>query len=274
MARSCYLFAAIFIIVATTAAFGAPDMYYQETITDSMTYQVTYLPDEEGTIWWEAEYPGVADFGIPTMSLTYEHSITDIDPPVLPDGMIKSARLKLYLRNGADESITLMVDSIDLEHVRRRHFLIGPSARDSVTVEDSPLADGKIIIDLYEDDREFILVRSVFDLTYKPATPSGADDNGYGSPMTFRLGNNYPNPFNPSTTIDYDLAISSHVTIDIFNVAGQKIRTLVDEHKAPGSHSVVWNGIDDAGGEVASGVYLYRLQVGEYLKTKQMMLVK
>jgi tetratricopeptide (TPR) repeat protein len=84
---------------------------------------------------------------------------------------------------------------------------------------------------------------------------------------------NYPNPFNPTTTIKFGIN-SSHVTIDIFNVKGQKIRSLVDSVYPAGEHSVVWNGNDDSGRSVGSGIYFYRINAGEYNATKKMLLIK
>lgn len=274
MSKICPFAAIVFIFLLPAAAFGAPDIYYQEIITGELTYRVTYLTDAESTVWWDMELPGIPGFGLPVQSLTYDHSIDDIEPPILPDGMIKSARLKLYLRNGADESITLTVDSIDLAHARRRHFLIGPGANDSMTVEDSPLADGRITIGLLDDDREFVLVKSVFDVTYKPATPSDAGSANGGLPTTFHLGDNFPNPFNPLTTFEYSLAQESQATIEIFNVTGQKVRTLTEGRRMAGTYQAVWDGTDEDGHEVASGLYLYRLQTADYAETKRMLLIK
>ena len=74
---------------------------------------------------------------------------------------------------------------------------------------------------------------------------------------------NYPNPFNPSTTIDYILPKDSDVNISIFNIKGQKVRTLVKNSFQKGKHSIVWNGKNDAGKSVSSGVYFYKLNVND-----------
>ncbi|MGI0016237.1 MAG: FlgD immunoglobulin-like domain containing protein, partial [Nitrososphaera sp.] len=78
-------------------------------------------------------------------------------------------------------------------------------------------------------------------------------------PEKFALHQNHPNPFNPSTEIKYDLPEDGHVTLSIFNMVGQKVRTLVDEPKTVGYHNALWDGRDEAGKEVSSGVYLYRI---------------
>ncbi len=79
-------------------------------------------------------------------------------------------------------------------------------------------------------------------------------------PVTFALDQNYPNPFNPTTTLRYGIPRSSHVTLRIYNALGQEIATLRDEFQDVGFHEVVWNGRNNTGGQVASGVYFYRIE--------------
>ncbi len=88
------------------------------------------------------------------------------------------------------------------------------------------------------------------------------------------LGKNYPNPFNPSTTIEYSIKENAHVTIEVFNVKGQKVRTLVNENKTTGNHSVVWNGKDDQNKNAGSGVYFYRMTTPTHTATAKMILMK
>ncbi|MCK4957674.1 MAG: T9SS type A sorting domain-containing protein, partial [Candidatus Cloacimonetes bacterium] len=88
------------------------------------------------------------------------------------------------------------------------------------------------------------------------------------------LGNNYPNPFNPTTTISFNLAEGGNVELGIYNVKGQKVSTIVNEHKSAGSHSIVWNGTDDRGTGLTSGVYFYRIKSGKFTSTKKMILLK
>jgi hypothetical protein len=78
-------------------------------------------------------------------------------------------------------------------------------------------------------------------------------------PIDYSLDQNYPNPFNPSTTISFDIPVSSSVTLRVFNVIGQEVRTLVQGTLSQGRHDVVWNGLDDAGRALASGIYFYNL---------------
>ena len=88
-----------------------------------------------------------------------------------------------------------------------------------------------------------------------------------------RLDQNYPNPFNPSTTIRYSIPQSGKVCLDIFNLKGQKVQTLINGIQDSGVHSVVWNGTDAKGRSVGSGVYFYRL-TGPGQTSKRMLLMK
>jgi len=90
----------------------------------------------------------------------------------------------------------------------------------------------------------------------------------------FTLANNYPNPFNPSTTINFTVPKASDVTLTIYNTLGQRIATLVNENMAQGNHSVVWNGRNDAGQTAPTGLYFYTLRSDQTSITKKMLLVK
>ncbi|MDH4157389.1 MAG: lectin like domain-containing protein [candidate division Zixibacteria bacterium] len=109
---------------------------------------------------------------------------------------------------------------------------------------------------------------------FSPTFSLSVDDGDGSLPEDIRLWQNYPNPFNPGTIISYSIPSRSHVEIAVFNLLGQRVKTLVSESKAAGSHTVAWDGTDEAGREVASGVYLYRLIAGENVKSEKMLLLK
>jgi len=88
-------------------------------------------------------------------------------------------------------------------------------------------------------------------------------------PTVFGLSQNYPNPFNPATTFEYALPERSHVKLEIFNVLGQRVVTLLDETQEPGYKGLTWNAPN-----LASGVYFYRLTAGDFCETKRMMVLK
>ena len=94
------------------------------------------------------------------------------------------------------------------------------------------------------------------------------------TPSEFALSQNYPNPFNPSTEISFSIDQALDVNLSIYNMLGQKVRTLTDGAKNAGSHTVQWNGIDDMGISVSTGIYLYRLTSGSKSVTKKMAFMK
>jgi hypothetical protein len=93
-------------------------------------------------------------------------------------------------------------------------------------------------------------------------------------PRTAALFNNYPNPFNPSTTIRYSLPKSIHTIVTIYDMLGTRVRTLVNSLQNAGEHSVIWDGRDDRAKPVASGIYFYRLQAGDLKMQKKMLLLQ
>ncbi len=99
-------------------------------------------------------------------------------------------------------------------------------------------------------------------------------DTPAGLPQAFALEQNYPNPFNPTTTLQYALKENVDVKLAIYNVLGQLVRTLVNEQQIAGFKEVVWDGANDFGVKVASGIYIYRLQAGDFVKSRKMILMK
>ncbi|MDZ7725272.1 MAG: T9SS type A sorting domain-containing protein [candidate division KSB1 bacterium] len=90
----------------------------------------------------------------------------------------------------------------------------------------------------------------------------------------FKLGANYPNPFNPTTTIDYQINQPGQVKLNVYNVLGEKVKTLVNENKIAGTYQVTWEGTNDMNVKVATGVYFYKLEMGDQVQIQKMMLVK
>ncbi|MFH1701091.1 MAG: T9SS type A sorting domain-containing protein [Candidatus Zixiibacteriota bacterium] len=93
-------------------------------------------------------------------------------------------------------------------------------------------------------------------------------------PTEYSLEQNHPNPFNPSTTIEFSLPQAGHVQLEIFNLLGQQVRLLSDSHFPAGTHKIIWDGLTDADRQSASGIYLYRLKSEEFQQTRKMMLLK
>jgi len=106
--------------------------------------------------------------------------------------------------------------------------------------------------------------------------PTAIDDDPSDAslPYSFTLSQNYPNPFNPVTTIEYSLPDYSHVTIEVYNILGQKVQTLLDRDQALGPYTITWDGTDANSRPVATGAYLYRFQAGDHVETRKMLLLK
>lgn len=126
---------------------------------------------------------------------------------------------------------------------------------------------GFLIVTSDDPDAQFINIALM-----GSATPVSNNDNV--NPVVTGLGANYPNPFNPNTTLSYSIKERGHVKIDIYNLLGQKVKTLVNGVMTAGAHTVSWNGMDDNRRPVASGVYFYKMQSGTYTNTRKMILMK
>jgi parallel beta-helix repeat protein len=116
---------------------------------------------------------------------------------------------------------------------------------------------------------------------YYPHIPTYVKDDNRNLPVEFELPQNYPNPFNPSTNILFSVYGSQftvhspiHTTLKIYNIKGQLVKTLVDEEKLPGDYNIIWDGKDNSGKEVSSGIYFYQLKTKDYTDTKKMVLVR
>ena len=94
-------------------------------------------------------------------------------------------------------------------------------------------------------------------------------------PSDYKLEQNFPNPFNPTTKIQFYLPINKRISLTVYNALGQKVKTLINnELLTKGNHFSEWNGTNDAGVKVATGMYVYELKFGNFTKHKRMMLVK
>ena len=124
------------------------------------------------------------------------------------------------------------------------------------------LENGEKII--LEDSGEFTVPSSeIFVLNREPFIP-----------ITFALHQNFPNPFNPVTTLSYDLPKESDVRLPIYDMLGKEITQLVNTTQIPGFKLVQWDATDSMGSPVSAGVYLYQVQAGEFVQTKKMVLLK
>jgi hypothetical protein len=106
---------------------------------------------------------------------------------------------------------------------------------------------------------------------FDPATGVESDNK---QPAQFRLEENYPNPFNPTTTIRYALPEACHVKLTIMDILGRTVAVLIDKQQRAGRHDILWDGKDENGSMVASGVYVYTLTGGDSKEMKKLLLVR
>ncbi|MCF7804131.1 MAG: lamin tail domain-containing protein [Candidatus Marinimicrobia bacterium] len=146
---------------------------------------------------------------------------------------------------------------------------------DEMQAPDSTLIDLIGIVGQFSFDDPLagfqILPRFPEDIIEKEAVGIG---NENGLPMVFDLEQNYPNPFNPTTTIKYQLPEQANVRLVVYNMLGQQVRTLVNEQKEAGYYTVQWDGINNNGVKISSGVYFYHIKAGEFNLTRKMVFMK
>lgn len=191
---------------------------------------------------------------------------------------VKDVHLAAQARlNGNENSVTgfdFQLFSDTLESPVTQQTAIEPVIENGATAEEQLLsADWKPESGLSEDGRYHWRIRV-----------RDGDELGQWSdfrlfstaaiPLEYHLQQNYPNPFNPSTQISFTLPTEVEVTVVVYNMLGQTVATLVDETLPTGSHTVVWDGTDDSGQAVATGVYFYRLQTDEFSQSLKMVLIK
>jgi len=151
-------------------------------------------------------------------------------------------------------------------------FVISPSARRQL-----------VVLDTTWDDRNgsavYGLANGVSEIT--PGFHRGFIGIGVGvdgevinTPQAFSLNQNYPNPFNPETNIEFNLPSEQNVTLMVFNLLGQQVRTLVNGTMGAGTHSVIWDGRNDDGVNVPSGIYFYKMITPEFSQTNKMALIR
>ncbi|MGB2698534.1 MAG: FG-GAP-like repeat-containing protein, partial [Candidatus Zixiibacteriota bacterium] len=127
----------------------------------------------------------------------------------------------------------------------------------------------EIMISSYFDDTH---IGEVFIFTSAPTSVNESDERGQLN--NFHLNQNYPNPFNPETIIEYVLPEDTQVKLSIYNILGQHIRTLIDGHQKTGCETVTWDGTDQAGRELSSGIYFYKLKTASFIEVKKMLLLR
>ncbi|MEZ4744606.1 MAG: choice-of-anchor D domain-containing protein [Calditrichia bacterium] len=150
-----------------------------------------------------------------------------------------------------------------------RGNLIAPNA--TVKLEDDSYFKGSIVADRISIEKNVVIVSH--SATILPKSPQATEEIA-AVPETFELRQNYPNPFNPTTTIQFGLPVDAMVSLNIYNARGQLVKALANGTMPAGVHQIAWNGTDEGGTIVASGMYFYMLQSGDFRETRRMILLK
>ena len=143
-------------------------------------------------------------------------------------------------------------------------------------LDDPPGDIGNEIIDRIPNTAGLYWVDfTAYDIWPQGFVPSTVfNDENINTPNDFILYPNYPNPFNPSTTISYKIKLSCNVNLKIYNISGHEIITLIDKNQSKGYHSINWNGRDHSGQQISSGMYIYQLQAGDQTLNKKMIFIQ
>tara|TARA_X000001036_G_scaffold62162_1_gene52402 strand:- start:542 stop:2272 length:1731 start_codon:yes stop_codon:yes gene_type:complete len=181
-----------------------------------------------------------------------------------PDGTPVEYILELIVENTGDTLDTVLTTSnIFFEHQEFLDYMV-----------DSEVTHLDIVWDVFTFDG-FDGVESSngpWNLTIDGGWALDVDNSTI--PEVFALHNNYPNPFNPTTNIGYDIPELSKVTIDIYNIAGNKVKTLVSKEHQPGRYKVQWNATNEFGSPVATGMYIYKIRANGFVSVKKLLLMK
>lgn len=204
----------------------------------------------------EVPESGPASIGLST-SESAGHSIMTVQTAEPLLGLLLKVRTEGDVKSLLDSEIDIVTERSGEDLTILAIDLQGDASLASGTLEAFSFTERFEIISAEGSTLDF---HTVYASTGNPAT---------SLPSRFSLSQNYPNPFNPTTEISYSVPVAGHVRLDVFNVAGQRVATLVDADQATGVHTVQWDA-----GQFASGLYLYRMSAGEFVETKKMLLLK
>lgn len=225
----------------------------------------------------------------PTTGSTHQGPMLAVYPESLDFGTVEIGDREsktFFIRNVGTEPLTGQISSydgftleespyLDLYNEQRSdiyQYSIPPGSSIPVQVSFTPTAE-------FDYDGELIVTGNSVntgEIRIKVEAAGGvlSADEDLMFPLVTELKHNYPNPFNPATTIAFSLETASDVTVEIYNIRGQKVNILLNEKLPAGNHSVIWDGRDSSGRSVSSGVYLYRMVTPEYNSIRRMLFLK
>lgn len=221
-------------------------------LTVMVPVKISYMMDDDGD---DGDSPGYVGFATVSQSLNIPTHIS-IDLNNEPNDILS------VLEQDVDDAIeTESSNYLTLQMLDLFDMTPGDSIRFATLILASETLEGL-------DHQAEMAMQRLFDLTIV-----GIQDDTQ-LPIRYVLHQNYPNPFNPKTTIRFDIPQVSDITLEIFNIKGQKVRTLAQNKMHTGFHSIQWDGTNDQGIPLASGMYFYRLDTGKFRSVKKLVLMK
>ncbi|MEW5796761.1 MAG: T9SS type A sorting domain-containing protein [Candidatus Zixiibacteriota bacterium] len=252
---------------------------------DSVILSFGHLPDlMSGDSLVVVEIYGLCDSALASISPGFQWNVPEMDLDTgffspTAAGAFNLTQLVYYRNNKDSSNNALKFQTVGLRIfgpglLPGRHLLA--TFRFHLTAEvDSIVVDSSLFNKfafVTVANNEFV-PRFAGPIVYK--LPQDVEQIETGSlPTSFDLAQNYPNPFNPETTFEFALPKASQVELAIFNVLGQRVITLINERLDAGTYRETWRGTSENGGQVASGIYFYRLTAGDFVSTRKMMLLK
>jgi hypothetical protein len=163
-------------------------------------------------------------------------------------------------------NLKIYSDTIRVDYTNSK----GESVTDFAYYPNSSQMNGLYNVSCKEIDANAGIFQGVFNSNIT----SVRQNNSNYIPSTYKLFQNYPNPFNGQTIIKYQISTEGKMVLEIYDILGRKVRTLVNESQLSGEYTLRWNGKNDNGGTIASGVYIYRMRIGTFVSSKKLMLLK
>jgi hypothetical protein len=232
---------------------------------DSTSFKLTVTPVQDAPTAFDWVSSALDTINITQSNLTDTYTLQWGASTDAADG--DSINYLVYAKIGvypAEEIYDTTVTSVSITYQEILEGVFEGSPVNSATVSLNVKAtDGIDTVDITGDNRVIYVNRYEYLST-----------EGEGVPVEFALHENYPNPFNPTTTLRFDLPEVSNLTLTIYNMLGQKVRTFNMQSTPAGYHSVTWDATNDFGEQVGAGVYLYQLQTKDFVKTRKMVLLK
>ncbi|MCB5286232.1 MAG: C25 family cysteine peptidase [Candidatus Cloacimonetes bacterium] len=242
------------------------------------TFKWTYIKDVSTTGGTDTAWIDDIRFplsGNSTVPMAYSNTASISFPEVLPNTTVSESFVLRNLGTGNLEGTITVPAEFSLSHMGQalpndHYYEIGAGVTKIYTIsfvagENVPDIDSEIQIMTNDPDLPVITI---------PIHLIGVANSDLINPAVTALKGNFPNPFNPSTSIRFSLKDASPVLINIYNLKGQLVKSLLKSELSSGNHQITWNGKDDRGAPVASGIYLYRMESNNFKATNKMMLMK